>query len=384
MSNSKLNINHKLITITILSLLGMFIIVFLSYKGLASSIKQEKIENAKRLVDVGMQIIMHFNGLAARSELPEAEAKRMAINTLNAAKFDENVYFWINDDEGVMLMHPYPSDLKQVGKNLIDLTDEKGNYFFRDFIETARQGGGLVEYYWFKPDSSDTTLKISYVDYFEPWAWVLGTGMYLDDINHATRQYALSALSVVFLFAVIMVALSMSLTKKTLHQLKKITIHDPLTSLNTKGYMNEHVEMLVARHERAADEYLSVIFFDIDYFKKINDTYGHVCGDQVLARVGKKIREISRPDDLCIRYGGDEFVIIILSQDKDSALNLAERIRSDIKAMTFSHNNVDFKITLSAGIALREDFESFEATLHRADQNLYKAKANGRNCVIAA
>ena len=165
---------------------------------------------------------------------------------------------------------------------------------------------------------------------------------------------------------------------------RKMAMHDPLTSLYTRGYMNEHIEGLMARHKRDMDKYLSVIFLDIDYFKKINDSYGHACGDQVLAKAGGVIKEKSRPDDLCIRYGGDEFVVIMLSQDKDSALHLAERIRSDIRAITFSHNNVDFRITLSAGITLREDFESFKTTLHRADQNLYKAKANGRNCVVIA
>ena len=183
------------------------------------------------------------------------------------------------------------------------------------------------------------------------------------------------------MFALIMLALSMTLTRKTLHQLKKISTHDPLTSLYTKGYMDEHIEQLMALHKRGTDKYLAVIFFDLDHFKRINDTYGHACGDQVLSRVGKKIQEISRPSDLCVRYGGEEFVIVVMSEDRNSARRLAERIRVDVQALSFSHDNVDFEITLSAGIAVRKGFESFKTVLLRADERLYEAKAKGRNCI---
>ena len=382
MPAQKININHKLIAITGLSLLGMCIIIFLFYEGLASSIKEEKMGDSRRLVDIGMQIITHFYDQAARLELTETDAKSKAINMLGAVKFNTNRYFWVNNSNGEELMHPNRGAQTDPGMSLLDLTDVKGAYFVRDFIETARQGGGFVDYYWHRPDSSEPTLKISYVDYFEPWDWILGTGIYLEDIKHETRHYAYSALRVVLVFALIMVALSLTLTRKTLHQLKKISIHDPLTSLYTRGYMDEHIEQLMALHKRGTDKYLSVIFLDLDHFKRINDTYGHACGDQVLSRVGKKIREISRPSDLCVRYGGEEFVVVVMSEDRHSARRLAERIRADVQALTFNHDNVDFKITLSAGIAVRKGFESFKTVLLRADERLYEAKAKGRNCII--
>ena len=383
MPAQKVNINHKLMAITGLSLLGMCIIIFLFYEGLASSIKEEKMGDSRRLVNIGMQIIMHFYDQAARSELTETDAKSSAINMLGAVKFNKNRYFWVNNSKGEELMHPNRSTQVYPGMSLLDLADIKGNYFVRDFIDTARQGGGFVDYYWHRPGGSEPALKISYVAYFEPWDWILGTGIYLEDIKHETRHYAHSALRVVLVFALIMLALSMTLTRKTLNQLKKISTHDPLTSLYTKGYMNEHIEQLMARHKRGTDQYLSVIFLDIDHFKRINDTYGHACGDQVLARVGKKIKEISRPSDLCVRYGGEEFIVVVMSESRDSARHLAERIRADVQALAFSHDNVDFKITLSAGVAVRKGFESFKAILHRADERLYEAKANGRNCIVA-
>lgn len=381
MPTQKVNINHKLIAITGLSLLGMCIIIFLFYEGLASSIKEEKMGDSRRLVDIGMQIITHFYDQAARLELTETDAKSKAINMLGAVKFNTNRYFWVNNSNGEELMHPNRGAQTDPGMSLLDLTDVKGAYFVRDFIETARQGGGFVDYYWHRPDSSEPTLKISYVDYFEPWDWILGTGIYLEDIKHETRHYAYSALRVVLVFALIMLALSMTLTRKILHQLKKISTHDPLTSLYTKGYMDEHIEQLMALHKRGTDKYLAVIFFDLDHFKRINDTYGHACGDQVLSRVGKKIQEISRPSDLCVRYGGEEFVVVVMSEDRHSARRLAERIRADVQALSFSHDNVDFKITLSAGIAVRKGFESFKTVLLRADERLYEAKAKGRNCI---
>ena len=377
----KLNIGRKLVAITLLSLVGMLITLFLFYQGLAFSLIQEKKFQSKKFLDAGISIIKHFHSLVSTEGLKKTDAQNIAIEALKSTKYGENGYFWINDSNGMLLMHPYSPEL--VGSILINTVDKKGNYVFRDFVKNAKKGGGYVEYYWPKPTNSKPFPKNSYVAYYEPWDWVVGTGLYLDDVQREIRNYAFSALGVVFVLTIILLLFTMSLTKKIMYQLESMAIRDPLTSLYTRRYLNESMDDLILRHERDKDKYLSVIFFDIDFFKKVNDTHGHSCGDEVLSIIGEIIRKTSRPDDICVRYGGEEFVVILLSEKKDASMHLAERIRSKSQEVVFTQNRIEFSVTLSAGIAIRENSELIDATLQRADEKLYKAKEKGRNCVVS-
>lgn len=376
----KLKIGHKLLIITIISLAGMILTLFLFYQGLSSSLMQEKIFQTHRLSDSGLSIIKHYYELAENKKLSKIVAQKNALNTLKSSRFGPNGYFWINDVDTVLLMHPYADSL--INKNLTSLEDKTGNHMFVKFVETAVSGGGLVDYYWQKPNTSEVFPKTSYVVYFEPWGWVLGTGLYLDDMEQDIQGYAISALGVVFIVSVLLVAFSIMSTKKIMLELENMAIRDPLTSLHTRRFMNDHMERLLLCHEREKDKYLAIVFFDIDYFKNVNDNYGHSCGDEVISKVSGVIKHTSRPDDLCIRYGGEEFVVILLSDNKDTAEKYAERVRAKVNKLSFSCQNIDFSISISAGIASRKSDEDFYETLKRADENLYKAKDKGRNCVV--
>ena len=376
----KLKIGHKLLIITIFSLAGMFLTLFLFYQGLSSSLMQEKIFQTKRLSDSGLSIIRHYYDLAAKHELSMPDAQKRALDTLKSARFRPNGYFWVNNSDTILLMHPYAHEL--VNKDLTKLSDKKGNHMFVKFTETAIAGGGLVDYYWQKPNTSEVFPKTSYVVYFEPWNWILGTGVYLDDMEQDIQNYAVSALSVVFIVSILLIVFSITSTKKIMFELENMAIRDPLTSLHTRRFMNDHMERLLLCHKREKDKYLAVVFFDIDYFKNVNDSYGHSCGDEILINVSAVIKHLSRPDDLCIRYGGEEFVVILLADSHDTAHKYAERVRTEVTNLRFNCNNTDFNVTVSAGIATRKTDEKFYLTLQRADENLYKAKDQGRNRVI--
>ena len=377
----KLKIGHKLLIITVLSLAGMIFTLFLFYQGLSSSLMEEKIQQTHSLSNAGLSIIKHHYTQADNNSLSTSEAQKRALNILQETKFGSNGYFWVNNSDTILLMHPYADDL--INKDLTHMADIKGNHMFRDFTETAISGGGFVDYYWQKPNSTEVFPKTSYVVYFKPWGWVLGTGLYLDDMNKDIQSYAVSALGVVIAFSVVLVMFSIMSTKKIMVQLENMAIRDPLTSLHTRRFMNDHMERLLLCHEREKDSYLSVVFFDIDYFKNINDTYGHSTGDEVLVEVSKIIKNMSRPDDLCIRYGGEEFVVILLSKDKDTAMEYAERVRENSSNFSFTNNEETFSVSLSAGISVRDNNESFYETLKRADDNLYKAKKSGRNRIVS-
>lgn len=367
--------------LTAITLLGILFSLSLFYQGLAASVMQEKVIQSRSLSDAGLSIIQYFHSNAQNLGLEESKAKEMAINALESMRYGDNGYFWINDRQGVVLMHPFVTDL--LNSNQINMQDVKGNFLFRDIINTAVEGGGQVEYFWPKPTVSTPFQKVSHVVYFEPWDWVLGTGLYFEDIERDIQNYAIAALCFGFVFSVILVIAATMVTKKMMFQLEDMAIIDSLTTLHTRRYLLENIDNMVARHERHKDFYLTAIFLDIDHFKKINDSFGHANGDKVLSNVGKMIKQVSRPNDLSVRYGGEEFVILVLDKDEKAALHLAERICHTAKHTVFYKDQQKFNITLSAGIAYRLVDEAIFDTLQRADENLYKAKTSGRNRIVS-
>jgi diguanylate cyclase (GGDEF)-like protein len=128
---------------------------------------------------------------------------------------------------------------------------------------------------------------------------------------------------------------------------------------------------------------LSIIVLDIDFFKKINDRFGHTVGDVVLKQVAETVEKTIRGSDACYRYGGEEFVVVLNATDKAGAKLLAERIRKQVKQLTIDKLN-GIQITLSLGISVMRNKDTTHSLFQRADSALYKAKKNGRNQVAAA
>ena len=165
-----------------------------------------------------------------------------------------------------------------------------------------------------------------------------------------------------------------------LKEVKKEAKTDELTNMLNKRALNEELnkhEQFYKRHNRN----YSIIFFDIDHFKNVNDTYGHDAGDVILKSVGLLLNRYSRDIDIVGRFGGEEFVIIAPETDKEGAYVFAEKIRKIVQKTKFMYKKTRINITISAGVAERKEVESMEATLKLADERLYKAKKGGRNRV---
>ncbi|MBU6376034.1 MAG: GGDEF domain-containing protein, partial [Bdellovibrionales bacterium] len=160
---------------------------------------------------------------------------------------------------------------------------------------------------------------------------------------------------------------------------------DPLTSIYNKGFLLEALEAEFKRHKALHTEF-SVIFFDLDHFKKINDTYGHDAGDFVLRETSSLIYSSAvRPKDVFARYGGEEFVILMGNASAAAAETQAEKIRSMIESHPFIYEGKRIAVTLSMGVAdLDSSIESAQTLLRTADKALYAAKAGGRNRVVVS
>ncbi len=165
---------------------------------------------------------------------------------------------------------------------------------------------------------------------------------------------------------------------------KYLTITDSLTGLYNRRYFQQALGREFARAKRY-NLPLSIVMFDIDHFKNVNDTYGHQFGDKVIAGIAKQIKDSLRRTDYICRYGGEEFVLILPETTSSNAVIPIERIREKIESNCFSCYNEDITVTISAGIACIELKMTTEAELiKRADESLYKAKENGRNRVEVA
>jgi diguanylate cyclase (GGDEF)-like protein len=156
---------------------------------------------------------------------------------------------------------------------------------------------------------------------------------------------------------------------------------DPLTGAGNRIALDKTLEReveLAKRHNQP----LSVLMLDIDHFKNVNDTFGHAMGDEVLKRVVKSITASIRQTDMCFRYGGEEFLIMLANADTKGAHRIAERIRSSIEESIFTHAKGSLSITSSIGSATLYPQDTMHSICERADNALYKAKNSGRNRVI--
>ena len=167
-------------------------------------------------------------------------------------------------------------------------------------------------------------------------------------------------------------------------QLGELASTDQLTGLHNYGYLQGELERRVSEYARRPDGQLSVVIFDVDHFKRFNDTYGHLAGNEVLRRLARSLQSLARRMDLPCRYGGEEFVVLLPDCGTDGARTFAERVRRDLLANPLWDEDPEHPITISAGCATFYNGENADEFMERADQALYRAKNNGRNRVEVA
>lgn len=169
-------------------------------------------------------------------------------------------------------------------------------------------------------------------------------------------------------------------------ELVELATRDPLTSLPNRRTVMEQFEREVARSDRqtSGPKALGISVLDIDHFKRINDTYGHQAGDEILRKVSRTIEAAIRKSDYIGRIGGEEFLIIFPETTPEMTVPAAERIRRAVESLRFDALPEGYRVTVSQGVALHHAGESLESTFKRADEALYQAKNSGRNQVLAA
>jgi diguanylate cyclase (GGDEF)-like protein len=577
----------KIMTISLFSIAvtGAVAVLYLEPR-IHQRLLEGKKEGVKNVVDVAFGVFHEYDALARTGQLTLAEAQARVIEKLRNSRYGEKEYFWINDVSMRMIMHPM-RELE--GQDLSDNRDPNGKYLFREFVRVcSSSGAGIVDYMWPKPGERRPVSKISYVRIYEPWGWILGSGIYVDDVekemerlrsvllvgtlvfsvvtvgftafvgagitrplkkvidglqdiargkgdiglnkriaitsideigllssefnsvmesigcltafkkvideddsvedvyrrlgevfsdqlglrgsrihavisdeNKLARIYpaeaapgempcdpeveescdrckakrtghAISSLTypgicrsfrgganqqhccfplvigggtvaivqIVFevgeagsgakeaeqkLFKVeqyIKEALPVIETKRLMSTLKQASLRDAMTGLHNRRYLQECMNTVVAGAMRRGKK-IGLLMCDLDHFKRVNDTHGHNSGDVVLKEIAGVLTRSVRESDVVVRFGGEEFLVVLLDIGRDEVVQVAEKIRQSLQRARIEIESGAITITASLGAAeFPTDGNTLWECIKRADGALYEAKAGGRNKTV--
>ena len=206
---------------------------------------------------------------------------------------------------------------------------------------------------------------------------VFYSGLVLNDFGMAYGFIIIGSSTGYILVGIGLLTVVMIAEKK---KMQKLALYDSLTGLYNRRGMDLSLNHIVSAAHRA-ENCISAINMDIDFFKKINDAYGHDAGDYVLKKFAEVLLNNVRPNDVCCRLGGEEFVIVLPEAKQDYAVMVAERIRQEIEALELMYEGTSITLTSSFGVATHYKNIDIDYLLKDADKALYAAKAGGRNQV---
>lgn len=183
-------IGARLTLMVVIMTTALALVVGIAIEQLYTQLLAERQRHTRELVEIAASHVAALHKRSLTGEITDAEARRRALEEVGALRYDNWNYFWVTDLRPVLLSHPEARDL--VGRNVGDFLDPDGLALFKEFVAVSgRQGGGVVYYKWPKPGERDPVRKLAYVRLFEPWGWVVGSGLYLDDIDLYAVETAL-------------------------------------------------------------------------------------------------------------------------------------------------------------------------------------------------
>jgi len=191
---NKMTLRGKLLGMTVATIVALCVLFVVSLTSERSQMMNDRQDKVRNLVEAATGVVAHYEKEARDGKISMDEAKKLAMDALRDMRYDKTEYFWINDLGDLMIMHPIKPELN--GKKLDQLKDKNGKLLFVEFNNTVKnKGAGFVEYVWPKPGFDAPVPKLSYVMGFQPWGWVIGSGIYIDDVDAKFREAALKFLA---------------------------------------------------------------------------------------------------------------------------------------------------------------------------------------------
>ncbi len=342
--------------------------------------------------------------IGVKQDFIDNRIKTITAEKIRELKFDNGSYIWVNEiinyDGGknyaIRRVHP---DLRNTEGMYLstDMTDVKGNLLYLEELEGAKKYGEVyLEYYFNELDSDVISEKLSFLKLYKDFDWIIGMGIHIDDIqeyivytNEKSNEIAAKYISLFLLIFVAIVLSSLGFLnflknwdfKKQKNKIEQENNMDLLTTAFNRKYGTIEFKKAFNEFEKNGNS-PAIMMFDIDNFKRINDTFGHAAGDQVLKDIISVVSNNIRNTDKLIRWGGDEFVCICNGLNKENAVLLARKLLSSVASMNISFENKTVKATISVGVSYIEknDKDTFDV-IKRADYAMYKSKEQGRNTV---
>lgn len=256
-----LPINRRLWLILVVAIVMLIIQGALLLKQIEADLYAAKSEKTQHVVQSAAGILQHYHALEATGGITREAAQKQAAEIIRNLRYDGQEYFWINDQTPVMVMHP--TNPKLEGQNLSGFKDPDGKALFNEMVAISKsQGAGQVNYRWPKPGASDPVPKVSYVQLFQPWGWIIGSGVYVDDVQAEFHTQALKTLLIglviAALVALLIVLIVRSITQPLQHAVDAMANiasgdGDLTRTLDTQG--NDELSAL-SRHFNAFTEKL--------------------------------------------------------------------------------------------------------------------------------
>lgn len=232
------------------------------------------------------------------------------------------------------------------------------------------------------PDEIQKGLRIGGSDYLiKPFNEIELLARIDNHYKFKKSQDKLKALNEELLRANQIIAKKNKALEKALHQLERLATTDALTNLYNRRFIMSKINEEILRYKRSGKVF-SFLLCDIDHFKSINDEYGHNFGDYCLKELSRTVLKNVREQDTVSRWGGEEFLILLVETGKEEAGIVAERIRSEIQGLTLKHNGIQTQMNVTIGVSEYDSALEVKDCIKTADKALYQGKANGRNQVV--
>ncbi|MCK5666679.1 MAG: cache domain-containing protein, partial [Thiotrichaceae bacterium] len=218
-----LNLKTRLTLIVSLSILGLLFLGIINLYGEQKQFREEKELKTRHVVETAHTLVNFFYQKSKSGQMTEATAQKMAMEAVKQLRYEEKEYFWINNYQPKMIMHPYKPQLD--GKDLSSVKDPSGKFLFNEMVDiVTKNGSGYVSYLWPKPgmDKDKPVEKISFVKGFEPWQWIIGSGIYVDDLETLFYQHLKETLIWVGILSLVIVILSLLIVTSITSPLRKM------------------------------------------------------------------------------------------------------------------------------------------------------------------
>ena len=260
-----IGIKSRMVLVLLVAVISIVALMSFSLKTTYEMQIREKQQKTQHIVESAISLVDHFYQQYKSGSITEAEAKSGATAAIEKLRYNKTDYFWINDLDAIMIMHPIKPSLN--GKNLYGLKDKAGKQFFKSFVDIVKEkGAGNESYLWPKPGFEEPVEKVSYVEGFKPWGWVIGTGIYIDDVKaefwqNASSQITIAVIGLGFTILVLFliassIILPMQEANKAMHNISQGE-GDLTQRLNTSG--NDEMSQLARSFNHFVDQIQSVI-----------------------------------------------------------------------------------------------------------------------------